>query len=342
MSANPDSKRLVDLPLVTVVICVYNAGEYLRPSVDSIVDQSYANLEILIIDDGSTDGCMRSLDDLHDARIRILSQENTGKPAALNRALDELRGEYFAIHDADDISHPRRIEHQQHALHEDAALGAVFSGYELIIGDRAIAPAFAARTPDECSVDVDAFRMPAHDATAMFRTEYTKGLRYELGLTLGEGRDFILQIGERHALRVLGECLYGYRIHQDSITVRQQEQRAHFDAEVISRACRRRGIPVPDLSTTVTETNDKQRTLVSHFMQSVVDQREAGRGWAALRTALQCVNLRPLSPYYYRPLAYALLPLGLIRRHRRRKADARKTDAKATQQEPRHECPTSR
>jgi glycosyltransferase involved in cell wall biosynthesis len=334
-----------DQPLVTVVICVYTAGAYLRPSVDSIINQSYTNLEILIIDDGSTDGCMRTIADHanDDRRVRVLSQSNAGKPVALNRALDEMCGEYFAIHDADDLSCPTRIERQQRALRANPELGAVFAGYELLMGQRAIAPTCAPRSIEQCRADVDVFRMPAHDATVMFRTDCTRGLRYEPALTLGEGRDFILQVGERYPLEVIGECLYAYRIHSDAITVRQQRRRADFDAQVISRACARRGMPTPEMSTAVTETNDKQHSLVSHFMQSVVDQRERGDGWDALRTAMHCVNLRPLSPYYYRPLAYALLPLGLIRRYRRRRATTDGAGFKATQQRkvPK-QCPTSR
>ena len=68
--------------LVTVVICVYNAGAFLRPSVESILSQTYQNLEVILVDDGSTDGCFSAINDLSDPRMRILRQENRGKPAA--------------------------------------------------------------------------------------------------------------------------------------------------------------------------------------------------------------------------------------------------------------------
>jgi len=81
------SALTITKPLVSVLISVYNAGEYLRSSVQSILSQSYSNLEILIINDGSTDGCMDSMADLEDSRIRIITQKNAGKAVALNRAL---------------------------------------------------------------------------------------------------------------------------------------------------------------------------------------------------------------------------------------------------------------
>ena len=81
-----------DSELVTVVICVYNAGDFLRPAVESVLNQTYTHLEVLIVDDGSTDGCLSTIQDLHDPRIRILRQENRGKPSAMNYALSEMKG----------------------------------------------------------------------------------------------------------------------------------------------------------------------------------------------------------------------------------------------------------
>lgn len=120
-------------PLVSVLLPVYNAGEYLRPSVQSILSQTYSNLEILIIDDGSTDGCMDTITSLEDSRIRIISQKNSGKAVALNRALEELSGEFYAIQDADDISYPQRIERQVECMLDNPKLAAVFTGFNMIL-----------------------------------------------------------------------------------------------------------------------------------------------------------------------------------------------------------------
>ena len=76
-------------PLVTVIIPVFNAGAYLRPAVESIINQTYSNLEIIIIDDGSTDNCINTITDIikQDSRVLLISQKNAGKAAALNRAV---------------------------------------------------------------------------------------------------------------------------------------------------------------------------------------------------------------------------------------------------------------
>src|SRR5688500_6881375 len=99
-------------PLVSILMPVYNAGEYLRPAVDSVLCQTHSNLEILIVDDGSTDGCSQQIAGLKDTRIRLFQRPHAGRPAALNHGLKQMSGEFFAIQDADDLSDPRRIERQ--------------------------------------------------------------------------------------------------------------------------------------------------------------------------------------------------------------------------------------
>src|SRR5262249_9575451 len=146
----------------------YNGGDFLRPSVESILRQTYVNLEVLLVDDGSTDGCFATIQDLLDPRIRILRQENRGKPAALNYALAELRGAFYAVQDADDLSHPRRIEKQLECMREHPDVAAVFCGYDLILNGRRVAPRFAPKNHLQCRSDIEKMAMPGHDPTAMY------------------------------------------------------------------------------------------------------------------------------------------------------------------------------
>src|SRR5688500_14562217 len=150
-TSGADNTHMTEPPLVSVVICVYNARAYLRDAVTSVLEQTLGNLEILIIDDGSTDGCVEMLADLSDPRIRVLRQENQGKPVALNRALNEMRGEFYAIQDADDLSHPQRIERQLRCMLGNSDLAAVFCGNDLIVGEERLAPRFGAKTREQCA-----------------------------------------------------------------------------------------------------------------------------------------------------------------------------------------------
>src|SRR5262245_49494514 len=123
-------------PLVSVVMPVYNAGAYLRLAVESVLSQTHSNWELLIVDDGSTDGCMSTVEDIRDERIRRLRQVNSGKPTALNRALDVAQGEFYALLDADDISYPRRLERQVACLSSHSDVAGVFCGHDVIIDGR--------------------------------------------------------------------------------------------------------------------------------------------------------------------------------------------------------------
>ena len=96
---------LVKEPLVSIVMPVYNAEDHLRETRGSLTEQSYKNLEIICVDDGSTDGSTALIEELagHDPRIRIVSQENSGAGAARNLGMDETKGDYVFFFDADDI-----------------------------------------------------------------------------------------------------------------------------------------------------------------------------------------------------------------------------------------------
>jgi len=309
-------------PLVSISISVYNAGEYLRPSVKSIIDQTYTNLEIIIIDDGSTDGCMESIADLNDARVRIITQKNAGKPVALNCALAVLSGEFYAIQDADDVSYPTRIERQVQCMLENPKVAAVFTGYDIILNGRRQAPRFPAKSVQQCQHDIEKMGMPSHDPTVMFRMSMVSGLSYEPSLRVGQGWDYILRVGEKSAMMVLGECLYSYRVHFDSITRTDSIRRNQKVQDVLKLACQRRGLDFSEYfpSSSVLRTKSSHREqeigVVPHFIESVLDLRRARRFRDSLATAISCLRLHPWAPYYYKPLVYFLAPLKIIEYYR--------------------------
>lgn len=114
-------------PRVSVVLPVYNAGALLRDAVESILDQTYRDFELIAVDDGSTDGSGLVLDDFaaRDARVRVIHQENRKQVATMNRAIAEARGEYIARMDADDRSYPERLAKQVAFLDDHPEVGVL-------------------------------------------------------------------------------------------------------------------------------------------------------------------------------------------------------------------------
>jgi glycosyltransferase involved in cell wall biosynthesis len=99
-------------PRVSVNISVYNGERYVAQAVDSILNQTFTDFELVIIDDGSTDGTAEILASYDDPRVHTYSQDNRGISRSRNRALSLSKGDYVAVMDADDVSLPKRLELQ--------------------------------------------------------------------------------------------------------------------------------------------------------------------------------------------------------------------------------------
>ena len=106
--------------LISVIVPVYNAGDYLKPLIESVLGQTYPNIELLLMDDGSTDGSADVCDAYasKDPRVRAFHKSNGGQSEARNLGLQESGGEFIAFADHDDILHPRMYEILSKAMDE--------------------------------------------------------------------------------------------------------------------------------------------------------------------------------------------------------------------------------
>lgn len=119
-------------PLVSVVIATYNMGQYLPEAVRSVLDQNWRNLELIVVDDGSTDDTpdvMKSNE--NDCRVRYIKTHNQGQPRAKNLGLKEAAGNFIGFCDADDIWHPDKLKIQIPEF-SDPSVGVVYSDVNYI------------------------------------------------------------------------------------------------------------------------------------------------------------------------------------------------------------------
>ena len=123
--------------MISVIMGVYQAADSLTRAVRSILEGSYQDLEVILVDDGSTDGTDKVVDILsQDERVRAIHLDaNHGLAYCLNRALEEAKGEYIARMDADDYSYPGRLESELTYLVEHPELGFVSAAVRLVDGE---------------------------------------------------------------------------------------------------------------------------------------------------------------------------------------------------------------
>ena len=123
--------------LVTVIVPVYKVKNYIDKCIKSILDQSYSNLEILLVDDGSPDECGQICDDYakKDSRITVIHKENGGLSSARNAALDVAKGDWIMCVDSDDYIHHLMVEKLLAAAKKHGA-DIVMSSYYLEKGDK--------------------------------------------------------------------------------------------------------------------------------------------------------------------------------------------------------------
>lgn len=119
-------------PLVSVVIPAYNAGAFIDASVASALAQTLPDLEVIVVDDGSTDDTSFRLSAFHDPRLRVITQPNRGLADALNTGIRAARGEYLGFLDADDIWLPDKLERHIQALQRRPGIDVTFSWVRVI------------------------------------------------------------------------------------------------------------------------------------------------------------------------------------------------------------------
>jgi glycosyltransferase involved in cell wall biosynthesis len=125
------------VPAVSVIVPAYNVAEYVRPALESALAQTFTDVEVLVIDDGSTDETAAIAAEVcaRDPRVRLIRQENRGLAGARNRALAHATGEYFALLDSDDLWEPTYVEAQLAIMRARPEVGVV-TGNARFLGGR--------------------------------------------------------------------------------------------------------------------------------------------------------------------------------------------------------------
>ncbi len=201
------------MPKVSVILTVYNCEKYIKEAIDSILDQTFEDFELITINDGSTDGTLDIIKNYCDPRLIIIdNRDNVGIPKSLNKALQIAKGEYVARQDADDISIPIRLEKQVKFLDENKDLGFVGTSYYTIDSDG------RETGIQECLSGKEAFHFMCMPAILVRRNCLDEVGGFREIFEIAEDYDLYLRISEKYRIGTIKEPLYKYRIHGSSIT----------------------------------------------------------------------------------------------------------------------------
>lgn len=201
-----------DRPLVSVGMSVRDNAATVELAVRSILRQSMGDFELILVDDGSTDGTLEILRSFDDARVRVVDGGTAqGLPARLNQTIDLARGELFARMDGDDIAFPDRFARQLDRLRAEPELDLIGAGMVVfrddygLIGARRPAPDHAGITASP----TDGFGL-AHP-TFMGRTTFFRRWRYRPQAVAMEDQDLLLRAHRESRYGNVPEALLGYR-----------------------------------------------------------------------------------------------------------------------------------
>lgn len=202
-------------PLVSVMIPCYNSAKTLPMALASVLAQTYSNWECIVVDDGSTDNPYAVVSAIGDARIRFHRfEENRGRAAARQQALDMAHGEYLCMVDADDWIYPWKIERQVEIMEQHPDLGVLSTGMAIVNAEQKI---LSVRIPGANQDEIRMFepmrkpRLPpiAH-APSMLRMHLVRRHQYDLSLTIAEDVDYLFRVLQGCRFGVLAAVTYSY------------------------------------------------------------------------------------------------------------------------------------
>lgn len=204
---------------ISVLLPVYNAEKYLNESIESILNQTFTDFELLIIDDGSTDKSWQIIQSFDDRRIQVIrNDKNLGLIKTLNKGINLAKGKYIARMDADDIASQQRLEKQFNFLEQNPQYALIGSQAKFIFENKSSNIIFEIPTNDDEIPIFSLFNCPFIHPSIMIRTEVLKEFYYNEDFATAEDYELWTRILKKYKGSNIKEVLLSYRIHGNNIS----------------------------------------------------------------------------------------------------------------------------
>lgn len=233
-------------PYLSVIMTVYNGEAFLQETLDGVLAQTFADFELVVVNNGSTDGTLAILDAIDDDRLRVIQAPQHGTFGdGIRLAYENAKGQFIAVQDGDDVSTPDRFAKQAAALDADPSLGIVFGAYQDMDEDGNLAAIHRPPVRPQDLIDTFQTRNPLAHSTYMYRriaSDEVGGYPVEYAY----GPDFALVIRlikKGWGVKVLDDVVLKLRLHagQTSILPTFSVTRAHDALYLFHEAVRIEG-----------------------------------------------------------------------------------------------------
>ncbi len=204
--------------LISIILPVYNSEKYLQEAIESILNQSHKNFELLIMEDGSTDDSIKILNSIEDERVKIyLSENNLGQANQLNKGISISKGDFIAIMHADDIMYKDKLQKQLNFLAENKKIDICGCNVQLI-GEKS--EIWKYPISNSACKDILLKSVPFAHPTILARKEiFTDQYEpYKQEMVPVEDYDLWVRLANKYEYANINEVLLSYRIHSEQIS----------------------------------------------------------------------------------------------------------------------------
>lgn len=344
-------------PEVSVLMPAYNREQYIAQSIQSVLDQSFSNFELIILDDCSTDDTLKKIGEFNDPRIKVLrNTTNSGISFSRNKLLDNASGKYLALLDSDDLSLPHRLATQVEFLKNNPDLLLVGSSSIAINDANKPIPSrsFLNKRYITDSEEIAAtlfFRNCFYQSSVMFNSELLGSERYSMEFRSFGDYEFWVRLAHKSKLSNQETPLIQYRYHADNIShVTNQGQKKINSATILKMNCAFYFDYVPTeeeqsihgawqydylklssdfLKTSsqwikkLAEMNDRQKKFEQHIFAKVIQRNWLERCWYSANkgntmAAIDFIRYSPQKSFKQAPLFFYLAAKCLYTRLRKR------------------------
>jgi glycosyltransferase involved in cell wall biosynthesis len=224
-------------PDVTVFMAVYNGEKFISQAIDSVLEQTFKNFELLIIDDGSTDESLSIAKAYNDSRIRILQNENNkGLAFTRNRGVEEAKGEFFATLDCDDIAYKKRLEIQTKFFSENKDVVLCGGRIRFIDQHSKYIGKFSSLNGDQDFLKaLLLFNNIYCNSTTMINTGILKKFRYDESFAPAEDYDLFEKISSEYKIGFINEFFCKYRVHTGNVSSIKIANRNAAEKRIVER-----------------------------------------------------------------------------------------------------------